>query len=112
MNADTEKKILEAKAKSGKDDILVVETDVSGCEAAAFRVPTSMEWTRYRAGSADQNPITKAEASRPLVYTCCIFPEPAAFEAAIADHPGLVETFIGELIEHAGANRAKKVHKL
>jgi hypothetical protein len=34
------------------------------------------------------------------------------FEAAVDAHPGLVETYIGELLEHAGANRAKKVHKL
>jgi hypothetical protein len=112
MDNTIEQRLQEAKAKSGCNDILVVETDVAGMETAAFRVPTSMEWNRYRTMASDSNTATKAAAARPLVFSCCIYPDPASFEAAVDAHPGLIETFIGELIEHAGANRAKKVRKL
>jgi hypothetical protein len=109
MNKNTEDKIRAATA--GKGEIMIVETDVSGAEVAAFRVPASAEWTRYRIGSKG-TPEQVATAAKPLVFSCCVYPEPAVFEAAVDAHPGLVETYIGELLEHAGANRAKKVHKL
>ena len=99
------------KAAAGKGDVMVVETDVLGAEVAAFRVPNSMEWMRYRTavhGSA----ADKAASSKPLVCCCCLYPEPKLFEAILDLHPGLVETYLGELLEHAGANRAKKVTKL
>lgn len=112
MTEQIEQKILEAKAASGASDVLVVETDVEGCEEVAFRVPTAAEWKRYRAESLDPNPAVKANAATPLVVSCCIYPQRKDFERAIEAHPGLIETFSGELVEHAGANRAKKVRKL
>jgi hypothetical protein len=109
MDQHTEEKIKAAAA--GKGEVMLVETDVPGAEVAAFRVPTSMEWQRYRTGSKG-TPEQVATSAKPLVFSCCIYPEPTVFEAAVDGHPGLVETYIGELLEHAGANRAKKVHKL
>jgi|ERR1017187_3203833 hypothetical protein len=109
MDQNTEDKIKAAAA--GKGEIMIVETDVTGAEVAAFRVPTGAEWTRYRA-ECKGAPVQMASAAKPLVFSCCVYPEPKMFEAAIDAHPGLVDSYIGELIEHAGANRAKKVHKL
>jgi hypothetical protein len=109
MDQNTEDKIKAAAA--GKGEVMIVETDVPGAAIAAFRVPTSAEWTRYRIGTRG-TPEQVATAGKPLVFSCCVYPEPAVFEAAIDAHPGLIETYIGELLEHAGANRAKKVHKL
>ena len=109
MDQHIEDKIKAAAA--GKGEVMLVETDVPGAEVAAFHVPASAEWTRYRS-AARGTPEQQATAGKPLVFSCCIYPEPAAFEAAVDAHPGLVETYIGELLEHAGANRAKTVHKL
>lgn len=104
--------IRDAKAKAGADDVMVVETDVQGAEVAAFRVPTPAEWKKYRTDrdSGDRN--VAYGAGRDLVMVCCIFPASESFAARLQAHPGLVETYQGELIAHAGANRAKKVRKL
>ena len=109
MDKQIEDKIKAAAA--GKGEIMIVETDVPGAEAAAFRVPSSAEWTRYRIARGG-TPEQMATAGKPLVFACCVYPEPAVFESTVDAHPGLVDTYAGELIEHAGANRVKKVHKL
>ena len=110
QRAEALRKIKEATV--GKGPMIVVETGVKGAEFAGFRVPSSAEWTRYNIARAG-TPAEKATAGRPLVFACCAYPtEPGVFESWIDAHPGLVETYIGELIEHAGANQAKKVHKL
>ncbi len=107
-----ERKLKEAReAAAGKGDVMCVETDIEGAELAAFRVPTSMEWLRYRTASAG-SPAEKAAASKPLVVCCRLYPDEGAFSAALDAHPGLVETYISELVEHAGVGRAKKVSKL
>jgi hypothetical protein len=112
QNGQIEAKIEEArKAAAGHGDVMLVETDVPGAEVAAFRVPNTMEWMRYRI-SAQGTPEDKAKSAKPLVCCCCVYPEAKHFEAILDQHPGLVETYFGELLEHAGANRAKKVSKL
>lgn len=107
-----EEKLLEAKTKNGGGQVLVIETDIEGAEVLGFRVPTAGEWKRYRAEQSDPNPAIKSSAATPLVHSCCIYPEAAQFQKLVEGRPGLIETCIGELIEFAGANAAKKVRKL
>jgi hypothetical protein len=99
------------EAAAGKGDVMVVETDVPGIEVAAFRVPTTMEWSAYKVAKGGEKEM-RAGAGRPLVIRTCIFPDQDTFGAALDTHPGLVETFENELVGHAGAGRAKKVSKL
>jgi hypothetical protein len=107
-----DQKILAAKEASGGGEVLVIETDIIGAEVLAFRVPKLAEWKRYRAEASDPSPAVKAMAATPLVHSCCVLPTPAEFERIVEAHPGLIETCIGELVEHAGAARAKKVRKM
>lgn len=109
---ELEQKLMAAKEAAGGGECLIVETDIVGAEALEFRVPNLAEWKRYRAESSDTNPAVKAGAATPLVFSCCIFPSRPEFERIVEAHPGIVETCIGELVEHAGAARAKKVRKL
>ena len=111
-NGIVEQKLKAAReASAGKGDVMLVETDIPGAEVAAFRVPNSMEWSRYRIATAG-GPAEKAGAGKPLVCCCRTYPEAPAFDAALDAHPGLVETYLNELVEHAGVGRAKKVSKL
>ncbi len=109
---ELEQKLSQAKEAAGGGELLVVETDIIGAEALAFRVPSLAEWKRYRAESSDPNPAVKSAAAGPLVFACCAFPTKPELERIVEAHPGIVETCIGELVEHAGAARAKKVRKL
>jgi hypothetical protein len=114
MTDQTLEKIKAAKqaAQIADGNLLVVETDIVGAEAAAFRVPNRGEWKRYTTERASGDASLKVNAFATLVYATCIFPPIKEFEAIIDGHPGLIETYHGELIEHAGANQAKKVTKL
>ena len=109
---EIEKKLEAAKEAAGGGELLVVETDIVGAEALGFRVPNLSEWKRYRAEASDPNPAVKSGAATPLVFSCCVFPTRQELERIVEAHPGIVETCIGELVEHAGAARAKKVRKL
>lgn len=99
------------KAAAGKGEIMIVETDVKACEVAAFRIPTSAEWTRFKIAQKGESEDA-AKSSKPLVICCCVYPDDAEFEAALDARPGLVDTFVNELVGHAGAGRAKKVETL
>jgi hypothetical protein len=109
---DLEAKLLAAKEAAGGGEMLVVETDIIGAEVLGFRVPKADEWKAYRVKASDQDPTIKVSSAGWLVHTCVIFPTAAEFQRIVEAHPGLVETCIGELVEHAGAARAKKVRKL
>ena len=109
---ETEAKLLAAKEAAGGGELLVVETDVPGAEVLGFRVSTPAEWKRYRTESSDSSPAVKVAAGSNLVHACCVYPETSLFQRLVEAHPGLVETCLGELIEHCGAARAKKVRKL
>lgn len=78
----------------------------------AFRRPNPAEWHRYRSEALTNDPQVKANAFQSLVIPCCIYPERAAFLAMVQERPGLVELCGGELVEFAGAERAKKVGRL
>jgi hypothetical protein len=114
MDAILDQKIKEAKTAAGVPDggLLVVETEIPDAPVAAFRVPTRAVWKRYRAEASSPDPSVKAAAFGPLVYASCVYPPQTELDAAIERYPGLLETFGGELIDHAGANHAKKVSKL
>jgi hypothetical protein len=78
----------------------------------AFRRPNPGEWHRYRSESLTNDPQVKANAFQSIVIPCCVYPDRAAFMAMVQDRPGLVELCGGELVEFAGAERAKKVERL
>jgi hypothetical protein len=78
----------------------------------AFRRPTQEEWHRYRAENVTADPNVRANAFQTIVVPCCLYPPQASALAAFAERPGLVEQFGGELVEFAGAERAKKVERL
>jgi hypothetical protein len=109
---EIEQKLEAAKEAAGGGELLVIETDVIGAEVLAFKVPTLPEWKRYRTEASDPAPAIKVAASTNLVYACCVLPTAPEFSRIVEAHPGLIETCIGELVEHAGAARAKKVRKL
>ena len=109
---EIKEKLLEAKTANGGGEILVVETEHEGAEVAAFKLPEPKDWAAYIAARADSNPSVSTGAAKPLLWACCVYPAKAAYEQMIAKRPGLVQTYIGELQEFAGANSAKKVRKL
>jgi hypothetical protein len=98
------------KATEGTPNALLILTDVPGAEVLALRGPNGPEWTRYRIGCAG-SPEQKVTETRNLIVSCRLYPDPTDFGGLLALYPGLIETCIGELIEHAGANRAKKALK-
>jgi hypothetical protein len=109
---EIEAKLLEVKAANGGGELLVVETEHEGAEVAAFKLPEAKDWAAYIAARADSNPAISTGAAKPLVWTCCVYPDKPVYEQMIAKRPGLVQTYVGELGEFAGANSAKKVRKL
>lgn len=78
----------------------------------AFRRPNPAEWHRYRAEALTNDPQVKANAFQTIVIPCCIYPERSAFLAMVQERPGIVELCGSELVEFAGAERAKKVERL
>jgi hypothetical protein len=78
----------------------------------AFRRPNPAEWHRYRSESVTNDPAVKANAFQTIVIPCCVFPDRAAFLGAVQERPGIVELCGSELVEYAGAERAKKVERL
>jgi hypothetical protein len=78
---------------------------------AAFRLPNVREYQKFRDELA-AGPQYRALAGRNLVTSCRVWPDKPAYEAMVAAHPGIVETFSGELIELAGAKAASVVRKL
>jgi hypothetical protein len=109
---EVDQKLLAAKEAAGGGELLVVETDIEGAEVLGFRVSTPAEWKRYRTESSDTNPNVKVAGASNLVHACNVYPGPDLFARLVEAHPGLVETCLGDLIEHCGAARAKKVRKL
>jgi len=112
LQKELKQKLMAAKEAAGGGEMLVVETDIVGAEAIGFRVPNLAEWRRYRAETSDQSPAVKSAAATPLVFSCCVFPTRPELERIVEAHPGIIETCINELVEHAGVARAKKVHKM
>lgn len=105
--------ILRAKEeKASGGELLLIETDIAGAEVLAFRIPSPAEWKMYRIGIGSQEPAAKVAAINGLVQVCCVYPTPDNFKRIVEAHPGIVETCYGDLQEHAGAARAKKVSKL
>ena len=109
MKPEVESKLAELRKQFGP--LRIVETDLDGAEVAAFRVPESAAWSRFRI-EHDSGPAAKVAAIRVLVFANAVYPEKEVFESMVASRPGLVETYYGEVMEHAGANRAKKVRDL
>lgn len=94
-------------------DVLIVPVESPGFTGvAAFRVPKPAEWQRYREDVMSPEARVKLNAYRTLVLACCIYPPRPEFQSMVAARPGLVETFSGELVEHAGVASAKKVRTL
>lgn len=98
--------------KAGGGELLLIETDIIGAEILAFRVPSAAEWKMYRVGIGAQEAGARVAAINGLVQVCCVYPTQENFKRIVDAHPGIVETCYGDLQEHAGAARAKKVHKL
>ena len=111
MDATLEQKIKEAKAAAGVPDgeLMIIQTEIPATPVGAFRVPSRAVWKRYRAEASSADPSVKSAAFGPLVFASCVYPSEAELEAMLDRRPGLLETFGGELIDHAGANHAKKV---
>jgi|WetSurMetagenome_2_1015567.scaffolds.fasta_scaffold616565_2 hypothetical protein len=112
------KAIQAAKAATGITYPLLVVTTTHPTDPAkdgprvAFRRPNAGEWHRYRSESLTNDPQVKANAFQSIVIPCCIYPERATFLAMVQERPGIVELCGSELVEFAGAERAKKVERL
>lgn len=115
---DETKAIQAAKAAAGVTyPLLVVEatnpTDPTlPGPRLAFRRPNPAEWHRYRSEILTADPQVKANAFQSIVIPCCIYPDRATLMAMVQERPGLIEVCGGELVEFAGAERAKKVERL
>jgi hypothetical protein len=109
---EIDQKLNAAKEAAGGGELLVLETDVVGAEVLAFRVPKPAEWKRYRVEISSQDAGVKVTATSTLVFACIVFPTQGEFERLVEAHPGLIESCIGDLQEHAGAARVKKARKL
>jgi hypothetical protein len=78
----------------------------------AFRRPNRAEWTRYRAESLTPDPQVKANAFQTIVIPSLIYPDLKTFSAMLEAQPGIMELCGSELVEYAGAAKAKKVERL
>jgi hypothetical protein len=106
------RKISEAERKSLSDAYpgrVRILTDDEGNEFA-FSVPTPAEYAAFRSKLGDDN--GKKIAAAWLADTCRKAPDLDGWKAAIADRPGLPDTFAGKLLELAGLGVALTVEKL
>jgi hypothetical protein len=104
-----------AKLRKGVNCPLLVIRAADGDEdgpTLAFRRPTPAEWVRYRTDALNPDPAVKARAFALLVVPCLVYPDEPVLQAILEDRPGLMEVCGGELVEYAGAERAKKVERL
>lgn len=76
------------------------------------RTPSGGEYDRFREQRSSDEPALKVGASKALLSNVRMWPEPAEYAALIKAKPGLVETFIGEVMEAAGISRAVTRKKL
>jgi hypothetical protein len=118
----TEKEINEAiaAAKAAANityDVLVFEAPekspgADDGETFAFRRPSSAEWMRYRSERVSDSTLAQVASLKTLCQACRVYPSMVEFMAAIDARPGLVESIGNELIQYAGAEKAKKVRRL
>jgi len=76
------------------------------------RSPTGAEWRMFRNMQSDDDGGQKVAAGRMLVDSCVVHPPKGELAAMLEAHPGLVETWAGEIVEIAGVTRKATRKKL
>lgn len=72
-------------------------------EFVVVRMPTDANWKRFRKQMADE--AKRADALETLLRTSIVYPDPPAFDAMLAERPGLLDTFASNLGELAGLEK-------
>lgn len=69
-----------------------------------FKVPNRAEYRIYRAkrGEDDGKNGKRWDAFDMLLNTCVVWPEKDALQKQLDGHPGLIETWVGEILQGAG----------
>jgi hypothetical protein len=93
-----EAKINELKSKHGA--IFMLRGEKTGHEIIV-RKPTEAAWKRFRAQTGD--PAKRSMAPEALLRDCVVHPDQEGLDSMLAEYPGLVEAFAGELGELGGA---------
>jgi len=111
MEKIDDKTIATVKAANPGTELHHIAHDTLPDEILA-RPPTGMEWRMFRAMQAEEDVQQKVAAARMLVDSCTIYPGKAELAAMLEAHPGLIETFAGEITEAAGLSRKARRKKV
>lgn len=106
INDDLIAKLKEANPGA---ELHTIENDTVGVEVVV-KVPSDAEWRRFRSQQSDDQ--QKSIALRGLVLACVKYPPTDQFSAAVAAHPGIVETIGSKLVDIAGVSMATISRKL
>lgn len=73
------------------------------------RPPTEGEWKHFQAQRQDDQ--QKVGANKQLALACIVYPDRDALKKMLAEHPGLADSWAGELVEMAGVARGMRREK-
>lgn len=76
------------------------------------RPPSRQEWRIYQNHRHDADVVKRSMAPDVLVETCVIHPSREDLGKMLEAHPGLVETWAGDLVEIAGVTGQKTRKKV
>lgn len=106
----TQEQLDEIKAANAGLDLHVIENPITG-DQLVCKSP-GVEWTRYMAEQEGKPYPARLTAGKVCITMCAVHPPRADVERMLAERPGLVQTFIGELGEIAGATNKASHRKL
>lgn len=103
---DVESFLQPFREKYGAGEVVAVMT---ACGPAAFRGPTSAEYTRVKAMA--QNPNDRVAASKALCLMCVVSPAREVFGTWLDRKPGIVDVVDDHIFELAGIDKQAAVKK-
>lgn len=99
----TDDKIQELRAQH-RNKVLHLK---NGDSEAVFRMPSRDEYFAFR---TDED-APKYERYERILLGCCVYPERPQFMAMLEEYPGLIDSFINELLVWSGVKKAEVVKK-
>lgn len=100
----------ELKSKHGEVHALELcgrtEPDDKPRVTFVVRLPTRIEFKRFKDASMNRSADVQLKASEQLARACIVYPAPEVIEATVEKYVGVLETTAGEVLELAGIEKS------
>jgi hypothetical protein len=102
------------KAQHGDYELYKLSTPFPGGDPieAIVKVPDRNVWRLTREMVNSRDPAKMVAATQMLFDACVLYPSGTARDALVAERPGIVGTWVGEISELAGVLQGTTVSKL